>query len=133
MSEITRKILLFSLRKQPLPTALALGLLLVYLLAALVLFVAMPMILTARFEALILPYLVGSMYMAAAVWAFVSRYQEAAGRAFSVFGVSMALVAVGSFSLADERLISQVWVAALTLAGAGIINLAMTYPAMINA
>ncbi len=83
-----------------------------------------------RLAYFIFPYLVGAVYLVAAVWIFIIRRQEAGGRAFSSFAASVSVATACFFDLSTTHVFSWLWVLGLALAGAGLFNLAMMFPSL---
>ena len=81
-----------------------------------------------RFLHFMLPYLVGAVFLTAGVWIFIIRRQEASARAFSSFAASVALAAGSLFDQLTTQVFTPLWILAVALAGAGLLNLAMNFP-----
>lgn len=75
-----------------------------------------------------LPYLIGWVYFLAGVWVFASQGHLASGRTFAVFSAAVALALGGWFDFYTSHFLSAVWVFAVPLAAAALINLALLFP-----
>ncbi len=75
-----------------------------------------------------LPYLIGVVYLAVSLWIFGLRRSETAGRAFSVFASSVAIVVGGLLDLYTTNHLTYLWVAAVPMVGASLIHLGLVFP-----
>ena len=75
-----------------------------------------------------LPYLVGILYLAVSLWIFGLRYADPAGRAFSILATSIAIGVAGLLDLYTSNHLTYLWVTAVPLAGAALINLGLISP-----
>jgi signal transduction histidine kinase len=68
------------------------------------------------------------VFLIASLWIFGLRRTEPAGRAFSLFTTSLAIVTGTYFDLVTTHQFTYVWTAAAAIAGGALINLAFTFP-----
>jgi len=77
---------------------------------------------------LIVPSIVSIMFFALSFWIFGLRRNEPAGRAYTIFVSSMAIVAGTYFNLYTTHQFSYLWVFALPLAGGALVDLTLSFP-----
>ena len=77
----------------------------------------------------IVPSALGAIFLAVSLWIFGFRRNESAGRAFSLFTSSLAIVTGAYFNLITTHEFTIVWTLACGLAGGALINLALVFPA----
>ena len=77
---------------------------------------------------LIVPLIVSVAFFGLSFWIFGLRRSEPAGRAFSIFASSMAIVAGTFFDLYTTHQFSYLWVFALPVAGGALIDLTLSFP-----
>jgi len=75
-----------------------------------------------------LPFLIGLVYLASAVWVFAIRRHYDSGRAFSTFCISIALGISLLFDLYTTHSLSWLWTIAIAFIGAAAISLALYFP-----
>jgi signal transduction histidine kinase len=83
---------------------------------------------TARTLYLILPYIVGFIFLAASLWIFGLRRTEPAGRAFALLASSVAIGCAGLFDLYTTHYLTILWTLALAVASGALVDLAMVFP-----
>lgn len=76
----------------------------------------------------IAPYLTGLIYLLSALYVFVIRRHDPAGRAFAIFSGATAISLATLFDLNTTNTLTPLWAAALALAGGGLVNLALLFP-----
>jgi signal transduction histidine kinase len=76
----------------------------------------------------ILPSLMSGIFLAASWWIFGFRRNEPAGRAFSLFTSSLAIVTGAYFNLYTTHEFTAVWTLACGVTGGALINLALVFP-----
>lgn len=76
----------------------------------------------------IVPSILAAIFLAASMWIFGFRRNEAAGRAFSLFTSSLAIITGAFFNLITTHEFTVIWTLACALAGGGLINLALVFP-----
>jgi len=83
---------------------------------------------TDRNTYLVIPSIVSVAFFALSLWIFGLRRNEPAGRAFTIFACSMAVVAGTFFDLYTTHQLSYFWALALPLAGGALIDLTLSFP-----
>jgi signal transduction histidine kinase len=68
------------------------------------------------------------IFLITSLWIFGFRRTEAAGRAFSLFTSSLAIVTGAYFNIATTHEFTHIWTLSLGLAGGGLIALALVFP-----
>lgn len=81
-----------------------------------------------RTSYLIVPSIVSILFFALSFWIFGLRRNEPAGRAFTIFVTSMAIVAGTFFNLFTSHQFSYLWVFALPMAGGALVDLTLSFP-----
>ena len=81
-----------------------------------------------RTSYLIIPSIVCIAFFALSLWIFGLRRNEPAGRAFTIFASSMAIVAGTFFDLYTTHQFSYLWALALPLAGGALVDLTLSFP-----
>jgi signal transduction histidine kinase/putative methionine-R-sulfoxide reductase with GAF domain len=74
------------------------------------------------------PSILSAMFLLVSLWIFGLRRNEPAGRAFSLFTSSLAIVTGSYFNLITTHEFTILWTLALALTGGGLINLALVFP-----
>ena len=77
---------------------------------------------------LFVPSIVGAAFFALSLWIFGLRRNEPAGRAFTIFASSMAIVVGTFFDLYTTHHFSYLWALALPLAGGALVDLTLSFP-----
>jgi signal transduction histidine kinase len=77
---------------------------------------------------LFVPSFVSIAFFALSFWIFGMRRSEPAGRAFTIFVSSMAIVAGTFFDLYTTHRFSYIWALALPLAGGALVDLTLSFP-----
>ena len=77
---------------------------------------------------LVVPSIVSLAFFALSFWIFGLRRSEPAGRAFTIFVSSMAIVSGTFFDLYTMHQFSYLWVFALPVAGGALIDLTLSFP-----
>ena len=80
----------------------------------------------------LLPYLIGLIYLGAAVWVFLLRRGSPDGRAFTVIGVSVAVMLGALFDVYTSHTFTPLWSLAVPMAGAGLFSLGFYFPAGVS-
>ncbi len=83
---------------------------------------------TSRTIYLVIPTALSAIFLAASLWIFGLRRTEPAGRAFSLFTSSLAIVTGTYFNLVTTHEFTIMWTAAAAISAGGLINLAVTFP-----
>ena len=81
-----------------------------------------------RTSYLVIPSIVSIAFFALSFWIFGLRRNEPAGRAFTIFASSMAIVAGTFFDLYTTHRFSYFWALALPLAGGALVDLTLAFP-----
>jgi PAS domain S-box-containing protein len=76
----------------------------------------------------VFPYGIGLAYLLIGLVVFVTRRDQAAGRAFALFCVAFALATGLLFDLYTTHRLVQVWVIGLATVGGSLIHLALVFP-----
>lgn len=76
----------------------------------------------------IVPSILGAIFLAVSLWIFGFRRNESAGRAFSIFTSSLAIVTGAYFNLITTHEFTIAWTLATSIAGGALINLALVFP-----
>ena len=76
----------------------------------------------------IIPSILSAIFLAASLWIFGLRRNEPAGRAFSLFTSSLAIVTGAYFNISTTHEFTVIWTAACALAGGALIDLALSFP-----
>jgi signal transduction histidine kinase/putative methionine-R-sulfoxide reductase with GAF domain len=77
---------------------------------------------------LFVPAIVSVAFFALSLWIFGLRRNEPAGRAFTIFASSMAVVAGLFFDLYTTHRFSYIWALALPMAGGALMDLTLSFP-----
>jgi len=77
---------------------------------------------------LFVPSIVSVAFLALSLWIFGMRRNEPAGRAFTIFASSMAIVAGTFFDLYTTHRFFYLWALALPLAGGALVDLTLSFP-----
>jgi signal transduction histidine kinase/putative methionine-R-sulfoxide reductase with GAF domain len=81
-----------------------------------------------QFNYFYIPYLIGLVYLASAVWVFAIRRNHASGRAFAQFTVSIALGIGLIYDLYTTHMLSWLWTIAIAMIGGSAIELILLFP-----
>ncbi|MDX1412252.1 MAG: hypothetical protein R3351_08850, partial [Nitrospirales bacterium] len=76
----------------------------------------------------IIPELLALVFLIVSLWIFGLRRTEPAGRAFSIFTSSLAIIVGGLFDLYTSHQFTYIWTLALGLAGGAFIDLGLGFP-----
>jgi signal transduction histidine kinase/transcriptional regulator with GAF, ATPase, and Fis domain len=76
----------------------------------------------------VIPTLLSVIFLAASLWIFGLRRNEPAGRAFSLFTSSLAIVTGTYFNLVTTHQFTYIWTTAATISAGALIDLALTFP-----
>ena len=83
---------------------------------------------TDRIAYFILPMVLSLVFLLVSVWIFGLRRTEPAGRAFTVFTSSLAIITGGLFDLYTSHYFTHIWTLAVGLAGGALLDLALGFP-----
>ena len=76
----------------------------------------------------VIPTILSAIFLAASLWIFGLRRNEPAGRAFSLFTTSLAIVTGTYFNLVTTHQFTVIWTAAAAISAGALIDLALTFP-----
>lgn len=76
----------------------------------------------------IVPSILSAVFLFVSLWIFGFRRNESAGRAFSLFTSSLAIVTGAYFNLITTHEFTIAWTFATAIAGGALINLALVFP-----
>jgi len=76
----------------------------------------------------VIPTILSTIFLAASLWIFGLRRNEPAGRAFSLFTSSLAIVTGTYFDLVTTHQFTTLWTAAAAISAGALIDLALTFP-----
>jgi signal transduction histidine kinase len=76
----------------------------------------------------VIPTILSVVFLAASLWIFGLRRNEPAGRAFSLFTTSLAIVTGTYFNLVTTHQFTVIWTTAATISAGALIDLALTFP-----
>ncbi|HCK65114.1 MAG TPA: hypothetical protein DHW49_02510 [Anaerolineae bacterium] len=74
------------------------------------------------------PSILSAIFLMTSLWIFGFRRTEAAGRAFSLFTSSLAIVTGAYFNIATTHEFTYIWTLSLGLTGGGLVALALVFP-----
>jgi hypothetical protein len=83
---------------------------------------------SSRLVYFIVPSILGAIFLFVSMWIFGFRRSEPAGRAFSLFTSSLAIITGTYFNLITTHEFTVMWTFACGLAGGALINLAFVFP-----
>ena len=83
---------------------------------------------TDRLAFFIMPMVLSLVFLIVSLWIFGLRRTEPAGRAFTVFTTSLAIVTGALFDLYTSHYFTYIWTLAVGLAGGALIDLALGFP-----
>ena len=76
----------------------------------------------------VIPTILSAIFLAASLWIFGLRRNEPAGRAFSLFTSSLAIVTGTYFNLVTTHQFTIIWTAAAAISAGALIDLALHFP-----
>jgi len=76
----------------------------------------------------IIPSTLSLLFLGVSIWIFGLRRNEPAGRGFSLFASSLAIVTGSLFDLYTTHLLTHFWTLAVAVTGGSLINLAVSFP-----
>lgn len=80
------------------------------------------------FANMIIPWIIGLVYVGSGLWVFSLRYKDASGRGFALFTASAAIAIAGIFDIHTYNRFTYLWTASLAIAGGAIFNLSWVFP-----
>jgi len=75
-----------------------------------------------------LPFMLGAVFLAMSMWIFAVRRREVAGRAFAIFGTSLAIGSFALFDLYTTHRLTYLWTFAIAMGGGALIDLSLSFP-----
>jgi signal transduction histidine kinase len=81
-----------------------------------------------RIGYIVIPTIVSGLFLVTSLWIFGLRRRESAGRAFSLFASSLAIVVGTLFDLFTTHGFTSLWTLAVAILGGSMIDMAMTFP-----
>lgn len=76
----------------------------------------------------VIPSIISLLFLSISVWIFGLRRTESAGRAFSIFATSLAIITGTLFDLYSTHIFSYLWTLGLALVGGALVDLALAFP-----
>jgi|JFJP01.1.fsa_nt_gi signal transduction histidine kinase len=76
----------------------------------------------------VIPTILSVVFLAASLWIFGLRRNEPAGRAFSLFTSSLAIITGTYFDLITTHQFTVIWTAAAAISAGALVDLAFTFP-----
>jgi len=83
---------------------------------------------SSRLSHFILPSILSFIFLVISLWIFGLRRNEPAGRAFSVFTASLAIVTGSYFNIATTHEFTSIWTLACAMSGGALFDLALSFP-----
>jgi len=83
---------------------------------------------TDRVAYFILPMVLSLVFLVVSMWTFGLRRTEPAGRAFSIFTTSLAIITGSLFDLYTSHVFTYIWTLAIGLAGGALLDLGLVFP-----
>lgn len=77
---------------------------------------------------LLIPLVLGFVFLFISLWIFGNRRWEIPGRAFSLFASSLSIVTTGLFDLYTTHALTYLWTLALAMTGGSLIELGLSFP-----
>ncbi len=81
-----------------------------------------------RIAYFVMPSILGFIFLLVSWWIFGLRRTEAAGRAFSLFTASLAIVISSNFEMYTTQAVTRIWIIGAGVAGGALITLALSFP-----
>ena len=81
-----------------------------------------------RMGYIVIPTIVSGLFLLTSLWIFGMRRRESAGRAFSLFASSLAIVVGTLFDLFTTHGFTYLWTLALGVLGGSMVDMSMTFP-----
>jgi len=80
------------------------------------------------FTYFVIPSIMGFLFLIVSWWIFGLRRTETAGRAFSLFTSSLAIVISANFDMYTTHAITYIWTLGIGITGGALITLALSFP-----
>jgi signal transduction histidine kinase len=81
-----------------------------------------------RIAQVLIPFVIGLVYLGTGLWVLSLRRYDAAGQIFALFTASVAVVVAGSFEISSTARLSLLWTFSLGMAGSSMIYLSLLFP-----
>jgi signal transduction histidine kinase len=76
----------------------------------------------------VIPSIVSFLFLVVSWWIFGLRRTETAGRAFSLFAASLAIVIGSTFDVYTTHVVTYIWTLSAGVAGGALVTLALSFP-----
>jgi len=83
---------------------------------------------SSRFTQFIIPSILSFIFLVVSLWIFGLRRNEPAGRAFSLFTSSLAIITGTYFNLVTTHEFTMIWTLACAMSGGALCDLALSFP-----
>ncbi|HBX70425.1 MAG TPA: hypothetical protein DEH25_13865 [Chloroflexi bacterium] len=80
----------------------------------------------------LIPFLIGFVYLGSGLWVFSLRRFDVTGQVFSVFAASVAITVPGLFAIGSNAQSTGLWTFSLAMVGGTLVHLALIFPKEIN-
>jgi len=77
---------------------------------------------------MVVPWVIGLVYLGSGLWVFSLRYADASGRIFALFSASVAIAIATLFDVNTTNRLTHLWTINLSVAAGSIFNLAFVFP-----
>ena len=77
---------------------------------------------------MVIPWVIGVVYLGSGLWVFSLRYGDASGRTFALFSASAAIAIATLFDVYTTNRLTYLWTLNLGIAAGSIFNLAFIFP-----
>jgi len=77
---------------------------------------------------MVIPFIIGLVYLGCGLWVFSLRRYDTSGQVFSTFTASVAIVTAGLFEISTTSQLTGFWTFCLAMAGGTLIHLALLFP-----
>jgi signal transduction histidine kinase len=77
---------------------------------------------------LVVPYLIGLIYLGSGLWVFVLRRYDRAGQVFATFTAAVAMAVAGLFEIGSTAQLTSLWSISVALIGGTMLHLAFLFP-----
>jgi len=81
-----------------------------------------------RMTLLVIPYIIGLIYLGSGLWVLGLRRADESGRAFSLFTASAAVSIAGFMEISTTNNLTYLWSFSLAMAGGAFVNFALIFP-----
>jgi len=91
-----------------------------------------PLQLSDQIARMVIPFIIGLVYLVCGLWVFSLRRYDTTGQVFSTFSASVAVATAGSFDVFTTSQLTGPWTFCLGVAGGTLIHLALIFPEKIG-